>query len=320
MRKTIGKILVVLAVPLTLFGVWTQRWNIYDSARLRGYTAPDEVARLATETSMNDKTRRLFYVYHPQLNDKSTFNSNCSSSEQTIVLGCYVNGRGIYLYNVSDARLNGIMQVTAAHETLHAAYERLSSNDKAHINDLINQAYNDVQDERIHRTIDDYRKKDADINNELHSILGTEVRILPQELETYYKRYFSDRQKIVSFSEQYEKEFSDRKNRVASTDARLDELKKSIESGEAELNNREAALKAERERLDKLLADKNYSAYNAGVPGFNKMVNAYNAQVNYVRGMIDEYNALVAERNALVNEEDQLIKAIDSRPETVQTQ
>lgn len=246
-------VFVIIAVPVI---AWTQRWNIYDKARLRGYTPSKQVVQLATDTTMDDDTRRLFYVYHPQLDDKSTFSQNCKSSEKTIVLGCYVDGQGIYLYNVTDARLNGVIQVTAAHETLHAAYERLSGKEKTHINELINQAYANVKDERIRKTIDDYRKNGADVTNELHSILGTEVRNLPPELETYYQRYFSDRKKIVSFSEQYEKVFSERKDKVVADDAKLTTLKQQIEDAEQDLNNKEAAIAAERERLDGLLPPK----------------------------------------------------------------
>lgn len=310
-------VFLIIAVPVI---AWTQRWNIYDNARLRGYTPPKEVVQLATDDTMNNNTRKLFYVYHPELDDKSTFSNNCKSSEKTIVLGCYVDGQGIYLYNVTDARLNGVVQVTAAHETLHAAYERLNGKEKTHINNLINQAYSNVKDDRIRKTIEDYRHNGADVTNELHSILGTEVRDLPPELETYYQRYFTDRKKIVSFSEQYEKVFSERKDKVAADDAMLTQLKAQIEDAEQDLNNREAAISAERQRLDSLLANKNYTAYNAGVPGFNRMVSAYNAEVNVVRGLIDQYNAIVAERNALVNEESELVKAIDSRPNTVQGQ
>ena len=35
-----------------------------------------------------------------------------------------------YIYNVNDERLNGLKEVTAAHEMLHAAYERLPESDK----------------------------------------------------------------------------------------------------------------------------------------------------------------------------------------------
>lgn len=319
MVKKIAKaVAVILILTVPIVG-WTQRWNLYDSWRLRNYTPPKEIAQLAADTTMNDGSKRLFYVFHPELNDKSSFNKNCTSSEQTIVLGCYVEGRGIYLFNVTDQRLTGVQQVTAAHELLHAAYGRLSGNEKKRVDTLLNKTFDQLKDERIRRTVEDYRAKGADINNELHSILGTEVRDLPDELEAYYTRYFTDRKKIVSYSEQYEKAFSERKDKVAAYDKTLESLRQQIDAGEASLSNQEGALTAERQRLDALLAAKDYQSYNAGVPSFNRMVNTYNAQVGHVRALIDQYNTIVSQRNALVDEEDQLVKAIDSRPETVKT-
>jgi len=76
----------------------------------------------------------------------------------------------------------------------------------------------------------------------------------------------------------------------------------------------------ERDRLNDLLAAKDYQPYNAGVPGFNTQVNAYNGQVAQVRGLIERYNTLVAERNAIATEEGELVKAIDSRPSTIDKQ
>lgn len=314
---SLGSVLLVIAVPVVL---WTQRWNIYDTLRLRGYQPPAQVAQLASDTAMNDKTRRLFYVYHPGLEDKKSFNDHCRSSEKTIVLGCYVSGTGIYLYNVTDERLAGVIQVTAAHETLHAAYDRLSLKEKQRVNKLLDQAYAVVTNQRIRDTIEDYRKNGADITNELHSILGTEVRELTPELDQYYTRYFTNRLKIVAYSEKYEQAFNERKQKVEEDDKKLAILKQQIESGEVELNALEQQLQAERARLDAMLANKDYAGYNAGVPGFNARVNAYNAKVRTIRNLIDQYNVLVAERNAIATEESELVKAIDSRPDTIQSQ
>jgi predicted nucleic acid-binding Zn-ribbon protein len=231
-----------------------------------------------------------------------------------------VSGEGIYVYNVTDERLGGVLQVTASHEMLHAAYERLNESDKIRVDGLITEAFKTVADERIKSTIEDYRKNGADTTNELHSILGTEVRTLPPELETYYKRYFTDRQVVVGYSERYEQAFTERKNKVAESDTQLGQLKKQIDTAEATLDAKSKAIETERSRLSGLLSAKSYSAYNAGVPGYNAQVSDYNQQVRSVRGMIDQYNKLVAERNAIVLEEGELVKAIDSRPNTIDSQ
>lgn len=318
------KKVIQFGVAFTLIGLlpigWVQRWNIYDSWRLKNYQAPAQIAALATQTTMNDKMRRLFYVYHPELSDKASFSSKCNQSEQTIVLGCYIPSKGIYLYNVADDRLNGVAQITAAHEALHAAYDRLSGNDKKNVNTLIDEAYQKVTDQRIRDTIEDYRKNGADVRNELHSILATEVHDLSPPLEHYYARYFTNRLALVNFSDKYENAFTERRQKIAVADQRLDALKKQIDGGEAELATKQLTLKNDRARLDALYESKNYEAYNAAVGGFNAQVNSYNASVGKVRASIDEFNSIVVARNAIAAEQGDLIKAIDSRPNTLQTQ
>src|SRR3990167_5207236 len=104
MSKRIVSFVLTIALIGAIFGAWSYRTDIYDNWRLRGYTPPAEIARLADVTTMNDKSRKLFYVYRPSLDDKAAFNTNCTNAEQTIVLGCYVQNDGIYLYNVTDER------------------------------------------------------------------------------------------------------------------------------------------------------------------------------------------------------------------------
>ncbi len=312
-----------LVFSLVLLGavvfVWLQRIAIYDWWRLRGYTAPTAISVLADHTTMNPSTRHLFYVYHPELDDRSTFNDHCrENTEQTIVLGCYVSHNGIYLFDIKDERLNGVQEVTAAHETLHVAYERLRGSDKKHVDDMVNHAYAQVTDERIKANVENYRKNGADVTNELHSILGTEVRNLPPELEQYYQRYFEDRAKVVNYSEQYEKVFNDRKNQIADYDTQLASLKSQVTANQQTLHDMETDLNAQRSQLDGLLSAKRYSEYNNGVSAFNDKVRAYNALASTTKQQIARYNQIVEQRNALALEEQSLVKALDSRIDTQQ--
>ncbi len=319
LKKLLPYWLSILIITGALLA-WWQHWTIYDWWRLRGYSPPQEIVQLATDVTMKGNSRQLFYVYHPSLDEKDEFVAHCESAERTIVLGCFVPAKGIYIQDIDDPRLNGVQQVTAAHEMLHAAYERLDQDEKDRIGKLMQETYQNLNNKRISQTIDDYRKADADINNELHSILATEVRKLPAELEKYYSQYFSDRQKIVAYSERYEAAFTKRKNQVAAYDKQLESLKSKIDSLQASLDKQARELEADRKTLESQLASKNYSDYNAGVPVYNAAVNKYNSDVLTARNLIDEYNALVVKRNQVALEENELVKAIDSRPTTLQEQ
>ncbi len=317
-RLRAGVLVILLAL---LVGVWWQRQTIYDYARLYNYTAPPEVAALADRTTMNSSSRRLFYVYRPAIEDKSQFNADCTASEQTIVLGCYVQGQGIYLYKVTDSRLNGVQEVTAAHEMLHAAYTRLSASEKTKVDQMTAAAYAKITDERLRKTVDAYRAKDQSVvPNELHSILGTEVRALPNDLEAYYKRYFNNRLAVVGYSEKYQQAFTERQKQIEQYDGQLKNIKQQIDDLQSSLQAQERDLRSQKVTMDNLYAQRQFEAYNTLVAPYNMKVRAYNSQADSAQALIDQYNSIVNTRNALAVEESQLVKAIDSRPSTLQTQ
>lgn len=288
--------------------------SIYDWYRLRGYQPPASIAKLADDSAMTDLSRKLFYVNRPELNDKETFRQNCTSAEASIVLGCYVSNTGIYIYDVQDDRLAGIEEVTAAHEMLHVAYERLDDATRQKIDALTAEAFNNLKNPRIAATVEQYRKTDESVvPNELHSILGTEVAQLPPALEEHYAEYFSDRAVVVSLAERYEKAFTAREAKIAKMDKQLAALDVSIKSAQAEIDGLNQELQLQRKELDAALAANNASVYNAGVPVYNAAVQEYNQLVADTRDEIARYNQIVKERNALALEERDLYKSLDSR-------
>jgi hypothetical protein len=313
----IAGLICLLALVAGGWWVLTHRLALYDWARLHNYQAPATVSQLATDTTLTPDARHIFYVNHPAIESSSVFNQNCKGqSEQTIVLGCYHSDQmGIYLYDVTDARLEGVEQVTAAHEMLHAAYDRLSAKDKNYVDGLLQDYYqHDLHDQRIIDTINAYKQSEPnDVVNEMHSVFGTEIQTLPTPLENYYKRYFTDRSQIAAYAASYESEFTTRKTQIAAYDAQLSDLKAQINSQEADLKAKATAIDAARSRLDAQRSSGNIEAYNAAVPGFNAQVDAYNSEVASTKDLVAQYNDIVAKRNAIVLEEQQLTQALDSQ-------
>jgi chromosome segregation ATPase len=295
---------------------WMQRQAAYDWLQLRNYHPNTAIVTLADDTAMNEHARRVFYVNHPSIEDGSTFNTYCREDEQTIVLGCYLGGQsGIHIYDVQEAKLAGIKEVTAAHEMLHAMHERLNKKERERIDALLVDYYqNHVTDQRIKDNVEAYRSKDASVvPNELHSILGTEVRTLSPELEEYYKQYFTDRSKVVTYSEQYEGIFEELKQQITAYQAKIADLKEQISSLEVSLQADHDSLVAEDARLDALKAEKSFQEYNAGVTPFNKHLASYNASVNKYDALIGSFNKTVEDYNATVIERTSLEKSIDSK-------
>jgi Skp family chaperone for outer membrane proteins len=317
--KMFKRLLPVFTLILLLAGgvaLWANRDNVLDWWTLRGYDPPQHIAQLAEDTAMTGYAERLFYVNKPTLDDKETFNVNCAGIlTEAAVLGCYKGDRrGIHIYDVTDERLHGIEEVTAAHEMLHQAYDRLSADERARIDGLLNDFYqNGLQNADVRNKISLYEEEHAPLANEMHSIFGSEVAELPGELEEYYARYFNDRAKVVSFHQQSRAAFNEYRNEIASYDQRLAALQTEISNNEAILEQRLRDINQRRAKLDAHLAADQIDAYNQGVPAFNSLVESYNNLLSRTQTLANDYNGLVAERNALAVQVTNLNAALDSR-------
>lgn len=321
--KRLGSFFTILVTGLIIVGsiiVVFRQDDVIDWWRLRDYEPPADIEQLARDTSMTDLGKRYFYVYEPRLLGRNTFRQECTVAEQSIILGCYISRQALYIFDVDDEQLAGIRQVTAAHEMLHVAYERLDSDERERIDALNRKAYESIDNERITKTVDAYRKRDPTIvANELHSILPTEVRELDDELENYYAQYFDDRLDVVSYSEQYADIFVSARERVEQLDDTLKARSSTIENLEQSLDRQARSLEQQREELNRLRDNNEAAAYNEAVGSFNQNVESYNASVNRLRNLIDEYNRLVAERNKAVVAYESLTESIDSGSAPIDT-
>lgn len=291
--------------------------DIQDWWALRNYTPAANVVQLADATTMVSHGRDMFYVSQPRVENSDAFNLHCrNTGEKTVVLGCYL-GQQIYLYNVTDTRLAGVVEVTAAHEMLHAVYERLDSTEKTHVNALIEAELPKVTDERLKSLIELYAQTEPGQKlNEMHSILGTEYAGLSPELEAYYKQYFSDRGKVVALAQQYQGAFAASQARIADMSGRLEELKRKIDANSESLAKQKTELDAEGERLNSMRAS-DPASYNKSVPNYNAKARAYNNLVVATRSLIDEYNQLVVEHNNEAAAQNSLYRSLDSHYQTV---
>lgn len=315
-------VIFLLLVVTAVVGAVLDKQNIVDWWRLRGYQPPVAITTLASQDTMTPYALKVFEVNHPQIENKTTFNVECPNDggEQTIVLGCYhSNQDGIFLLSVDDPLLNGVQQVTAAHEMLHAAYDRLSTSERNYVDGMLLNYFNhDLHDPRILATMAAYKKTEPNaVVNEMHSVFGTEIANLPAPLEQYYTRYFTDRQQITNYAAMYETEFTTRQNTVTTDDSQLTTMKNQINSLETKLGSDLSAVSATQDQLNDLKSGNNIPAYNAAIPGYNQQVNSYNAEVDQLKTLIANYNTLVATRNSVALEEDQLSNELNSSVTTI---
>jgi len=302
--------------------VYFHHQDIIDWWRLNHYTPPAAIAQLANDTTMVGRGRDLFYVSDPQIEDRSAFNQNCNTttSEQGAVLGCY-SRQSIYIFDVNDPRLPGVQQVTAAHETLHAIYERLDDATKNRVNSMLQAELAKYQnDADLQATIALYNKTEpGELLNEMHSILGTEYGNLSPELEQYYQQYFTNRAKIVAYAQSYKQVFTESKQRIATYQAQLTSLKARIDANTAELNTQAIALKNDDIELTQL-RNTNVDAYNQAVPTYNAKVQAYNQLAQSTQALINQYNAIVAQYKSEIALQTDLTHSLDSKYQPLSTQ
>ncbi len=309
-RRLSGGFAIGLVMGLAIFA-FLNPYSFPDWWTLRSYTPSAEIEALAKNSFFTSEAERLFYVHDPKLQSSEEFMSNCPV-EETVVLGCY-DGRGIYIFEVEEEQLDGIEEVTAAHEMLHAAYARLSNSDQQEVVEWLNITFDQVSDQRIRDVVATYESQGQDvIDNELHSILATELEELPEFLEDYYSQYFTDRSQVVALSQQYEAVFTALKDQVDNLDMQLSDLSASIRLLEASLETQGDTINTERERISTLLDNDDIPAYNQAIPGFNQSIDAYNQDFAQLEVLIAEFNDLVKQRNSIATEQNNLVESIDS--------
>jgi chromosome segregation ATPase len=271
-----------------------------------------ESTELASRISLTNKGDFLYQASQSELQKSSAFKQSCSGIEkQAIVLGCYTRQR-IYIYDVTDKRLEGVREVTAAHELLHGAYERLSSSQRSKLDDLLVKQAKLNTDKNITKTLALYKGLGrVDLLNEMHSIFGTEASSLQPELEKYYKNYFKDRSKIVAYAKEYQDVFRSLQEQVDSLKDTLKGLNVTKEQYEANLNSLKEQLKSQQNSLNRL-RNQSVSEYNAAVDEFNSKVNYYNSLVATYKQLINQMNGIISQINANVTEQNDLTKKLDS--------
>lgn len=265
------------------------------------YDAPSEIITIEDKLALTDKAKVIFRASKPALESRDEFNLHCDSHDRTVsVLGCYTTNQ-IFLYNVESAELNGVVESTAAHELLHAVWERLSPAEIAKLTPLIKQAYDENQ-ELLSEDLKTY--DDAEQLEELHSRIGTEITKLPSELEAHYAKYFQNQDNIVAYYDQYIEPFRALSREMETIESELTSIAELIEQLEADYHSSADNLNFEIEdfnncarqsgcfasdavfqnRRNELIAkqsilDDQYQNLNSVIRDYNTKVNKYNDNI-----------------------------------------
>jgi len=314
MKRKLLTLVGILIVVGVVAGTYNNRQLIRDTYIVKRTDTQPAALAVAGNLELTSQAEFTYEASQPEVQTSQAFNQSCGSvtREHSIVLGCYTRQR-IFIYDVNDSRLAGVKEVTAAHELLHAIYERMDPKEKEEVNTLLRNTAASIQDQRFKDTMAEYKRTEPDqVDNELHSIIGTEVAVIPSALETHYAQYFKDRAKIVAYSKQYEGTFTKLGDQIKDYDAQLASLATEKKILETTLAGLQTSLDANRSQLQSLRGSGNTAEYNAGVPGYNQQIATYNQSVNELKEIVSSYNDIVQKRNALATTQNELVKQLDS--------
>jgi hypothetical protein len=271
----------VLALALVAAGAigYLNLQRLLDQYTAWTFSPSAAVESIVTTSGMTADGRLLFLASKPVIEPTSVFNRSCAEEQEgSGILGCYLPGdRTIHLFDVTDPRLTGLTDVVAAHEMLHAAWDRMNTLERQQLIPLLEaRAAALAGDAAFQERMAYYAKNEpGQRDNELHSILGTEIASLGPALEEHYSRYFTDRHAIVALQAKSDAVFTDLENRSIALSTAMTATQTQIDS--------------------------EYAAYTAGYSRLNADVLAFNARTNWTsQAQIDRaQSALRSRRGAL---------------------
>jgi hypothetical protein len=297
-----------------LVGTWTPERTQYVHDAYVAWAEPiaDDVAAIADTTAMTVEGELIYRASRPSVRGDEEYNEICAL-EGGAVLGCYTRGT-IYVYAVTDERLAGTVEVTAAHEMLHAAYERLDDAERARVDALVAEAIAAIaSDDPVYEDLALY--PEAQLADEWHSRLGTEFADLPAALEAHYARYFTDRAVVVALHEQANALFEQLRARIDALVAEIDVLGPALDARLAAYEASVAAYNASVATFNARAASGDFASQQAFESARSVLVargDAIDAEREALNAEVERYNGLVEELTALDADYADLYSSLDS--------
>lgn len=261
-RSPLARILpTALALVLVAAGVLVFLGfpRLIDQYTVWNFRPSPAVSSLMESSQLTDEGRFVFLASKPVIEASTTFASSCASNrEGSGILGCYLpRNRTIHLFSVTDPRLLGLTDVVAAHEMLHAAWDRMGTAEQQQLVPLLESEASKLSgDAAFQARLDYYAKNEpGQRDNELHSIIGTEIASISPELEAHYAKWFANRQTLVALQAKTDAVFTDLQARSAALSASLDSLRSTV--------------------------DAEYAAYTSGYAQLNADIRLFNARTDF---------------------------------------
>lgn len=302
--------------------VFVNRGWIEDWWKGMGYEPSAEMAEIRDKLNLTERGEFLFNASQPVLNDNDEFNEYCRTDldMEMAVLGCYTGGN-IYVYNITEADLAGIRELTTAHELLHAVWARMSEPERRELVPSLTRAFESNQ-EMLGEEIDTYNIDQK--QEELYVRAGTEVKDLSNDLEEHYAMIFEDQDLVVDYYNSYIGVFRRMKAEMDGLKAEMEEIQGKIDTLSADYENRLVQLNGRITSFNNCANTPGcfrsevefYAQRNELLRGQEELTSGYNE----INRLVNEYNARVERYNEDVAYSNKLNNIVNSnaKPEEVE--
>lgn len=321
--KTFLGFALSLIIGVGAFWMFFNRQFVLDQYTVWTFEPTSSVAAISDRVAFTRDGEFAFYATTPALASQDEFNEGCPRHEPgSPILGCYTSADRIFIYDVPDDSLDGIEEVTAVHEMLHAVWARMDARERADIEDKLVDAYKQVADDSLQTRMEYYeRNEPGELTNELHSILGTEVRDLGDELEAYYNQYF-DRTTVLDLYDSYNSVYTALYERSDELYTQLNSLAQTIESSSARYATDAAQLSKDIESFNQRADAGSFTTqaqFNQERAALMRRQEELEAERTAINTSIETYNAYYTEYQQIAAQIQTLSDTLDSYKEIDET-
>lgn len=292
------ELVAVLATSLVMIGGYAilQSTLVQDWWKGVNYDESVAMSEIRQDLELTSVGERIFLATQPALEGAEDFNEHCNSHRTDVsLLGCYTRDK-MYIYEIQHSDLKDSNKVTAAHELLHAAWERMSNGERGRVEAML---------ERFRQENPTWAEEELKLYNEgeqleeLYTRIATKLRDIPEELEQHYQTYFKNRLKIVEFYENYQAPFNKLQEESRVLKEKVEQLSQEIEAQRTEYFER-------LDKYDALALEFNACAEREGcfssMGEFQRRRAELEAERVALNELREEVNRKIDENNEIVNE------------------
>lgn len=314
--KVFGAILSFVLISGSVAFTFLNWRGILDFIAAKNYKPTSEITQIVQRIKPTDTGKTIFYASNPQVEDSAEFNGNCKSSEgDSAVLGCY-RAEKIHVYNVVNTKLDGIKDVAAAHELLHAIWQRMSRDERIKIGNLLEAEYEKNKTPEFEKLMQSYEKTEpGEKINELHSLIGTEYANISKELESHYAKFFQNRKEIVQIYQGYDNNLKNLKNQAEKLSNELKAEKEQIEALNAKYSDDIKKINSDIANFNSNAKSGYYEtqqAFNADRAKLLVRIQQIEAWRTAINNLVNNYNSKVEELNQVSIQQNELYKSMNS--------